>query len=100
MLMVPQGTPHMMVPDAGGPLVLATLHMPRTGRARAGSRPRACRAQAGQSGGRLPAMIAKSQGGRGDLTALLRRRHAAVPAALSRRAGIPVAQGHRLGAQE
>jgi mannose-6-phosphate isomerase-like protein (cupin superfamily) len=31
MLIVPQGTPHMMVPDAGGPLVLATLHLPRNG---------------------------------------------------------------------
>jgi mannose-6-phosphate isomerase-like protein (cupin superfamily) len=30
MLMVPQGTAHMMVPDAGGVLVLATLHLPRT----------------------------------------------------------------------
>jgi mannose-6-phosphate isomerase-like protein (cupin superfamily) len=29
MLMVPQGTAHMMVPD-GGPFVLATLHLPRT----------------------------------------------------------------------
>ncbi|MEO8300177.1 MAG: hypothetical protein ABI608_00210 [Rhizomicrobium sp.] len=31
MLMVPQGTAHMMVPDAGGAFVLATLHLPRTG---------------------------------------------------------------------
>jgi len=31
MLMVPQGTAHMMVPDAGGAFVLATLHVPRTG---------------------------------------------------------------------
>ena len=31
MLMVPQGTAHMMVPDAGAPFVLATLHLPRTG---------------------------------------------------------------------
>jgi quercetin dioxygenase-like cupin family protein len=31
MLMVPQGVPHMMVPDAGGALVLATLHLPRPG---------------------------------------------------------------------
>ncbi|HWU55280.1 MAG TPA: hypothetical protein VN175_07235 [Rhizomicrobium sp.] len=31
MLMVPQGVPHMMVPDTGGALVLATLHLPRTG---------------------------------------------------------------------
>jgi mannose-6-phosphate isomerase-like protein (cupin superfamily) len=30
MLMVPQGTAHMMVPDAGGPFVLGTLHLPRT----------------------------------------------------------------------
>ena len=30
MVIVPQGTPHMMVPDAGGALVLATLHLPRT----------------------------------------------------------------------
>jgi quercetin dioxygenase-like cupin family protein len=30
MLIVPQGTAHMMVPDAGGTLVLATLHLPRT----------------------------------------------------------------------
>ena len=30
MLIVPQGTAHMMVPDAGGALVLATLHLPRT----------------------------------------------------------------------
>ena len=31
MLLVPQGTAHMMVPDAAGPFVLATLHVPRTG---------------------------------------------------------------------
>jgi mannose-6-phosphate isomerase-like protein (cupin superfamily) len=31
MLIVPQGTAHMMVPDAGGAFVLATLHLPRTG---------------------------------------------------------------------
>ena len=31
MLMVPQGSAHMMVPDAAGPFVLATLHLPRTG---------------------------------------------------------------------
>jgi quercetin dioxygenase-like cupin family protein len=30
-LMVPQNVPHMMVPDAGAPFVLATLHLPRTG---------------------------------------------------------------------
>ncbi len=31
MLIVPQNTAHMMVPDAGGALVLATLHLPRAG---------------------------------------------------------------------
>jgi quercetin dioxygenase-like cupin family protein len=31
MMIVPQNTAHMMVPDAGGALVLATLHLPRTG---------------------------------------------------------------------
>lgn len=31
MLFVPQGTAHMMVPDAAAPFVLATLHVPRTG---------------------------------------------------------------------
>jgi mannose-6-phosphate isomerase-like protein (cupin superfamily) len=31
MLIVPQGTAHMMVPDAGGALVLAALHLPRAG---------------------------------------------------------------------
>jgi mannose-6-phosphate isomerase-like protein (cupin superfamily) len=31
MLLVPQGTPHVMVPDAAAPFVLATLHVPRTG---------------------------------------------------------------------
>lgn len=30
MLMVPQGTAHMIVPDAAAPFVLATLHLPRT----------------------------------------------------------------------
>jgi mannose-6-phosphate isomerase-like protein (cupin superfamily) len=30
MLLVPQGTAHMMVPDAAGAFVLATLHLPRT----------------------------------------------------------------------
>jgi quercetin dioxygenase-like cupin family protein len=30
MLVVPQGTAHMMVPDPAGTLVLATLHLPRT----------------------------------------------------------------------
>ncbi|HKX63831.1 MAG TPA: hypothetical protein VJM78_00875 [Rhizomicrobium sp.] len=29
-LFVPQHTPHQMIPDAGGVLVLATLHVPRT----------------------------------------------------------------------
>jgi mannose-6-phosphate isomerase-like protein (cupin superfamily) len=36
MLFVPQGTAHMMVPDAAGPFVLATLHVPRTGEPAAG----------------------------------------------------------------
>jgi mannose-6-phosphate isomerase-like protein (cupin superfamily) len=31
MMMVPQGTAHMMVPDAAVAFVLATLHLPRTG---------------------------------------------------------------------
>jgi len=31
MLIVPQNVPHMMNPDAGGVLVLAALHLPRTG---------------------------------------------------------------------
>jgi len=31
MMIVPQGVAHMMVPDAGGALVLAALHLPRTG---------------------------------------------------------------------
>lgn len=31
MLMVPQNVAHMMVPDAGAPFVLATLHLARTG---------------------------------------------------------------------
>jgi len=31
MLLVPQATAHLMVPDAAGPFVLATLHLPRTG---------------------------------------------------------------------
>jgi quercetin dioxygenase-like cupin family protein len=31
MLLVPQGTAHMMVPDAAGAFVLATLHLPRAG---------------------------------------------------------------------
>jgi quercetin dioxygenase-like cupin family protein len=30
-MMVPQNVPHMMVPDAGAPFVLATLHLPRAG---------------------------------------------------------------------
>src|SRR6185312_7746973 len=40
MLMVPQGTAHMMVPDAADAFVLATLHLPRTEpAAAAGTRP-------------------------------------------------------------
>jgi quercetin dioxygenase-like cupin family protein len=31
MLLIPQGTAHMMVPDAAGAFVLATLHLPRKG---------------------------------------------------------------------
>lgn len=31
MWIVPQGTAHMMMPDTGGVLVMATLHLPRTG---------------------------------------------------------------------
>jgi mannose-6-phosphate isomerase-like protein (cupin superfamily) len=39
MLFVPQGTAHMMVPDATGAFVLATLHLPRTEPAPVAGRP-------------------------------------------------------------
>src|SRR5690606_14622469 len=28
---VPENTPHMLTPDPGGPLLVATVHVPRTG---------------------------------------------------------------------
>lgn len=61
MLMVPQGTAHMMVPDAGGAFVLATLHLPRT----AEPAPAAGRAPAAPKlvnhAADLPAMIEKAK---------------------------------------
>ena len=89
MLMVPQNTPHMMVPD--GVLVLATLHLPRTSEpapvpGRAPAAPKLVNLAAD-----LPAMTEKASR-RGNFAALLRRRHDPVPAALSRGAGIPFAQ--------
>jgi mannose-6-phosphate isomerase-like protein (cupin superfamily) len=61
MLMVPQGTAHMMVPDAGGAFVLATLHLPRTGE----PAPAAGRAPAAPKlvnhAADLPAMIEKAK---------------------------------------
>ena len=61
MLIVPQGTAHMMVPDAGGAMVLATLHLPRTGEptpaaGRAPAAPRLAHRAAD-----LPAMIEKAK---------------------------------------
>jgi mannose-6-phosphate isomerase-like protein (cupin superfamily) len=61
MLMVPQGTAHMMVPDAGGAFVLATLHLPRTGEpapvaGRAPAAPKLANRAAD-----LPAMIEKAK---------------------------------------
>jgi len=61
MLMVPQGTAHMMVPDAAGAFVLATLHLPRTGE----PAPAAGRAPAAPKlinrAADLPAMIEKAK---------------------------------------
>jgi mannose-6-phosphate isomerase-like protein (cupin superfamily) len=61
MLMVPQGTAHMMVPDGGGAFVLATLHLPRT----AEPAPAAGRAPAAPKlvnhAADLPAMIEKAK---------------------------------------
>ena len=31
MFIVPEGKPHMLLPDPGGPLLVATIHVPRTG---------------------------------------------------------------------
>ncbi len=60
-VLVPQGTAHMMVPDAGGPLVLATLHLPRTGEpaAVAGRAPAA--PKLAHRAADLPAMIEKAK---------------------------------------
>ncbi len=61
MLMVPQGTAHMMVPDAGGAFVLATLHVPRTGEPApvAGRAPAA--PKLANHAADLPAMIEKAK---------------------------------------
>lgn len=61
MVMVPQGVPHMMVPDAGGALVLATLHLPRTAEPApaAGRSPTA--SKLGNRAADLPAMIEKAK---------------------------------------
>jgi mannose-6-phosphate isomerase-like protein (cupin superfamily) len=61
MLMVPQGTAHMMVPDAGGAFVLATLHLPRTGEPApaAGRQPAAPKLV--NHAADLPAMIEKAK---------------------------------------
>ena len=77
MLIVPQNTPHMIVPDAGGALVLATLHLPRTGEpapvpGRTPAAPKLINLAA-----ELPAMIEKAKAAAADRAALLRRRHAA-----------------------
>jgi len=61
MLMVPQGTAHMMVPDAGGAFVLATLHLPRTAEpAPAAGRPPAAPKLVNHAAD-LPAMIEKAK---------------------------------------
>jgi quercetin dioxygenase-like cupin family protein len=61
MLIVPQGTAHMMVPDAGGAFVLATLHLPRTGEPQAvpGRTPAAPKLV--HHAADLPAMIEKAK---------------------------------------
>jgi mannose-6-phosphate isomerase-like protein (cupin superfamily) len=56
MVIVPQGTPHMMVPDAQGALVLATLHLPRM-ESLAGANPPKLVTRAAD----LPAMIEKAK---------------------------------------
>jgi quercetin dioxygenase-like cupin family protein len=58
MLMVPQGTAHMMVPDAAAPFVLATLHLPRTEPAPAAGRPAPKLLNRAAD---IPAMIAKAK---------------------------------------
>ncbi len=61
MLMVPQGTAHMMVPDAGGPFVLATLHLPRTGEPAAVAGRAPVVPKLANRGADLPAMIEKAK---------------------------------------
>jgi mannose-6-phosphate isomerase-like protein (cupin superfamily) len=56
MVMVPQGVAHMMVPEAGGALVLATLHLPRTESAPSSGPPKLVNRAAD-----LPAMIDKAK---------------------------------------
>ena len=60
-MIVPQNVAHMMVPDAGAPFVLATLHLPRTGE----PAPVAGRAPAASKlfnlASDLPAMIEKAR---------------------------------------
>jgi mannose-6-phosphate isomerase-like protein (cupin superfamily) len=61
MMLVPQGVPHMLAPDPGAPLVLATLHMPRDAEpvpapGRAAAAPKLYNAAAD-----YPAMIARAK---------------------------------------
>lgn len=57
MMLVPENVPHMLAPDSGAVLVLATLHIPHDGAARPGrGQPRLFNAAAG-----LPAMMEKAR---------------------------------------
>jgi mannose-6-phosphate isomerase-like protein (cupin superfamily) len=61
MLMVPQGTAHMMVPDTGSALVLATLHLPRTGEPAAAPGRAPAAPKLVHHAADLPAMIEKAK---------------------------------------
>jgi mannose-6-phosphate isomerase-like protein (cupin superfamily) len=61
MLIVPQGTAHMMVPDAGGAFVLATLHLPRTGEPAPGAGRAPAAPKLVTRAADLPAMVEKAK---------------------------------------
>jgi len=67
---IPENTPHMLLPDAGGPLVLMTLHVPRNG-------------APAPTGGRGPA-TPKLFTSAADIQAMIARAKDSLPATLAR----------------
>jgi mannose-6-phosphate isomerase-like protein (cupin superfamily) len=66
---IPENTPHMLLPDAGGPLVLMTLHVPRSG----------APAPAGGRGPAAPKLFTSAA----DIQAMIARGKDSLPAAVA-----------------